>query len=269
MVLQETLGFLGFGNMGKAIATGLLETGVIGPNHLAAYDLYEEKRSEAEALGATTFLSPEEFAATCDIVILATKPQDMESAIEGIKPSLRKEALIITIAAGISISFFQQRLGSDRRVVRVMPNTPALVNAGATCIAFSATCTDSDAAKARAIFEAIGVVEVVQEDQIDVVTALSGSGPAYFFYMVECLVRAAVANGLPEAQATRLAAQTLAGSGLLLMQSGEQAATLRARVTSKGGTTEAALKRFEADGFDSIIAAGVEAAAARARELGK
>ncbi|MBX7258132.1 MAG: pyrroline-5-carboxylate reductase [Candidatus Hydrogenedentes bacterium] len=268
MVLQETLGFLGFGNMGKAIAAGLLETGVIAPKHLAAYDLYEEKRNEAEALGATTFEAAHAFAAACDMIVLATKPQDMDAAIEGIKSSLPKHALVISIAAGISISFIQQRLGADRRVVRVMPNTPALVNAGATGMAISATCTESDIAKARAIFEAIGIVEVVPEEQIDVVTALSGSGPAYFFYMVECLVRAAMANGLPEAQATRLAAQTLAGSGLLLKHSGEAAATLRARVTSKGGTTEAALKRFEADGFESIIAAGVNAAAARARELG-
>lgn len=268
MVLQDTLGFLGFGNMGKAIATGLLETGVIAPKHLAVYDLSETKRNEAEALGAASFDTPESFAAACGIVVLATKPQDMDAAIEGIKSALPDQALVISIAAGISISFIQQRLGPNRRVVRVMPNTPALVNAGATGMAASPSCSEGDVAKARAIFEAIGIVEVVPEDRIDVVTALSGSGPAYFFYMVECLVRAAVANGLSEAQATRLAAQTLAGSGLLLRQSGEAAATLRARVTSKGGTTEAALKHFETNGFESIVAAGVNAAAARARELG-
>jgi len=153
--------------------------------------------------------------------------------------------------------------------LRVMPNTPALVEAGAAGIALSANCTDADAQIGRTVFEAVGIVEVVPEELIDVVTALSGSGPAYFFYMVECLVRAAQAQGLNEAQAVRLAARTLLGSGRLLEASGEPPAVLRERVTSKGGTTAAALEAFRAGGFDRVIAAGVEAAVARAKELGR
>jgi pyrroline-5-carboxylate reductase len=268
MALTDTVGFLGFGNMGQAIAAGLLETGTIAAKHLIAFDVNPDRLRDAEQLGVTAFSEAAAFAARCDILVLATKPQNMAEALDHVKPGLRQETLVISIAAGISIAYIQGRIGGGHRVVRVMPNTPALVNAGAAAMTLSANCTERDAAVARSIFEAVGIVEIVPERLMDVVTALSGSGPAYFFYMAECLVRAATTHGLPEDQATRLAAQTLTGSGLLLRRSGESAASLRARVTSKGGTTEAALKRFETEGFERVIAAGVEAAAARSRELG-
>ncbi len=269
MTLTSTLGFLGFGNMGRAIAGGLLEKGVISPKHLAVYDVDTQKQDEANQLGATAFSQPVDLAAHSDTLMLAVKPQSMDEALEQIKPGLSPKTLIISIAAGISIGFIAKRLGDSARIIRVMPNTPALVSAGAAGIALGPNCTDADARVARTIFESIGVVEMVTEPQIDAVTALSGSGPAYFFYMVECLVQASIAQGLTEQQATRLAAQTLHGSGLLLQQSGESAATLRERVTSKGGTTEAALNTFRAEGFEKMIAAGLKAAVARAKELGQ
>ena len=157
----------------------------------------------------------------------------MDDALEQIKPGLAPRTPIVSIAAGISIAFITKRLGPEYRIVRVMPNTPALVHAGAAGIALGPNCTGGDEQIARAIFEAIGVVEVVDEKLIDAVTALSGSGPAYFFYVVECLVKAAQQHGLTEKQATTLAAQTLLGSGLLLRESGESAATLRERVTQR------------------------------------
>ncbi len=149
-----------------------------------------------------------------------------------------------------------------------MPNTPALVQAGAAGIALGANCGEEDATTVRAIFGAIGMAAVVEESDIDAVTALSGSGPAYFFYLVECLVKAGIAQGLSAEVATQLATQTLFGAGKLLVESGESAATLRQRVTSKGGTTEAALRQFEADGFETVVAAAVAAAAQRSKELG-
>jgi pyrroline-5-carboxylate reductase len=269
MALQGTLGFLGFGNMGRAILGGLLETGTLSQKHAIIYDVLPERCADAEHLGVAVAESQESLGKSCDLLMLAVKPQNMEEALEAVKPGLSSETLIISIAAGISSAYIQERLGPDFRVVRVMPNTPALVGAGAAGIAMSANCREEDAEAARTIFEAVGIAEMFPEDAIDAVTALSGSGPAYFFNMVECLVRAAVDQGLPEDKATRLAAQTLLGAGRLLLESGESAETLRQRVTSKGGTTEAALKRFGEEGFERVIAAGVAAATARSRELGK
>lgn len=269
MTLQGTLGFLGFGNMGRAIAGGLIETGTLPAAQMAVWDVAAEKRAEAAALGIAVLGSAEDLGRKSTMLLLAVKPQNMEEALQQVRPGLSNKALVISIAAGISTRYIEERLGAGVRVVRVMPNTPALVRAGAAAMALGAFATQADAQAVRTIFEAIGMLEETPESAMDVVTALSGSGPAYFFKMVESLVAAAVHLGLPEDQAGRLAAQTLHGAGLLLRQSGESPAVLRQRVTSKGGTTEAALARFAEKGFDEVIRAGVAAAAARSKELGK
>lgn len=269
MQLEGTLGFLGFGNMGIAIAKGLVSTGVISGQRVAVFDIDESKQVSATELGAAVAGSAGELAQMSDILLLAVKPQSMAEALEQIKPTLKTHTLIVSIAAGISIGYIQERLGTSVRVVRVMPNTPALVKAGAAGIALSASCSEKDGNTARTIFESIGIAEMVAEEQIDTVTALSGSGPAYFFYMVECLVEAAAAHGLDRDQAARLAGQTMLGAGRLLAESGEPASVLRERVTSKGGTTAAALEAFRAGGFDGLVRAAVDAAAKRAKELGK
>ncbi|MEX2016604.1 MAG: pyrroline-5-carboxylate reductase, partial [Candidatus Hydrogenedentales bacterium] len=182
---------------------------------------------------------------------------------------LRATVLVISVAAGVSSAFISNGLGGGARVVRVMPNTPALVRAGATGLAAGADCTAADVALARRIFEAVGVVEEVRENQLDAVTAISGSGPAYFFYLAECLAKAGEKEGLSTAQANRLAAATLAGAGKLLQESSESPAELRERVTSPGGTTFAALEMFRALDFEGAVNTAVAAAAARSRELGK
>ena len=268
MGIAGNLGFLGYGNMGSAILEGLIQQVVVSPKQVAIYDPAPERRIEAEKLGVAIAESAAGLAARTDVLVLAVKPQAMGAALKDLGDSLGADALVISIAAGISIAYLQERLGTDRRVIRVMPNTPALVKAGAAGFALSATCTEGDAQTARTIFESIGMADQVDEGDIDAVTALSGSGPAYFFYMVESLVKAAVAEGLNEAVATKLAGQTLLGAGMLLRASGDSAAILREKVTSKGGTTEAALRRFGEKGFEDVIAAGVHAAAERSRELG-
>jgi pyrroline-5-carboxylate reductase len=149
-----------------------------------------------------------------------------------------------------------------------MPNLPAVVGAGASAVAYSDACSDADRALVRTVFEAVGVVEEVDESQLDAVTAVSGSGPAYFFYLVECMAAAGEAQGLDRDQAERLAAQTAYGAGVLMHQSPESPGTLRERVTSKGGTTFAALEAFRANEFEAVVTAGVSAAAARSKELG-
>ena len=267
--LLGTVGFLGFGNMGSAILQGLITTGALTSDKAIIYDVAEQRRDAAAALDARVAESPQALAQASDILLLAVKPQSMADALDQIKPGLKPESLVISIAAGISIGYIQARLGADARVVRVMPNTPALVKAGAAGIAMADNCTDRDKSAAHAIFGAIGIAEFVSENMMDTVTALSGSGPAYFFYIVESLVCAAQAQGLAPDQATRLAAQTLFGAGQLLKESTDGPSVLRERVTSKGGTTEAALEAFRAAGLEKVIAAGVDAAAARSKELGK
>lgn len=255
--------------MGGAILKGLLQAGTLAPDNVVVCDVDADKRQAAAALGVKTVETPDQLAELSEIILLAVKPQGMDEALAALKGGFFPSALVISIAAGISISYIRDRLGKNTRVIRVMPNTPALVGAGAAGLALSDNCTDDDAALAQTVFNAVGIAVVVSESDIDAVTALSGSGPAYFFYAVECLVRAAVAEGLNEKTAARLAGQTLLGAGMLLMQSGEPASVLRERVTSKGGTTAAALAAFQEQGLDSVLAAGVAAAAARSRELGK
>jgi pyrroline-5-carboxylate reductase len=267
-VMEKRLGFLGYGNMGAAILEGLLDLGVAKAENVAIFDPVPARVSAAEAINVSAVESPEALASTSDVLVLAVKPQTMEAALGQIDECLKPDVVIISIAAGITIDFIEAQLGAETRVIRVMPNTPFLVHAGAAGIAANAACTEEDRDLARALFASIGIAENVEESDMNAVTALSGSGPAYFFRMVECLVEAAVAEGLDRDVAERLAGQTLYGAGRLLVQSEDDASTLRRKVTSPGGTTEAALKAFNAAGLDRVVASAISAAARRGEELG-
>lgn len=268
MALQQSIGFLGFGNMGQAIGDGLIEAGEINSSQLVLFDLFGDKLAPYAEQGAIIAQSPADLAAQSDILILATKPQDMEAALVEIQAQFSRDTLVISIAAGLSISFFEKHLGEDARVIRVMPNTPAMVSAGAAGYALNEACSEADEAVARTIFNAVGIGLPVPESSIDAVTAISGSGPAYFFYFVECMCKAGVELGLSEEQATQLAVQTLYGAGRLLVESGESAQSLREKVTSKGGTTHAALESFRSSQLDQTVLSAMQAAADRSRELG-
>lgn len=269
MQLNGTLGFLGCGNMGSAILGGLLDTSAIAPGQARVFDPAPARRDEMARLGVPVVDDPRDLARDCDVLVLAVKPQTMDEALQALGPIDPAKTLVVSIAAGISTRYLQERLGADLRAVRVMPNTPALVRAGAAAIAPNDRCLPEDTRTVRSIFEAVGTVEEVPESAMDAVTALSGSGPAYFFYLVECLSEAAIREGLSAEQAQRLAAQTLLGAGRLLTESGEPANVLREKVTSKGGTTAAALDAFRARAFAETVQAAVSAAAARSRELGR
>jgi len=262
------VGFFGFGNMGQAIARGLLNADAIASDRLLAFDVDTAKRGIAADLGIRTADTAADLAGESDTVVLATKPQDIDVATQALHGKLKESARVVSIAAGISTHYLRDRLGATTRVARVMPNTPALVAAGASVVSMSESCTEDDATVVRAIFEAVGIVEEAPESQMDAATALSGSGPAYYFAFVEACAEAAVELGMEPAQAGRLAAQTLYGAGTLLHGSGESAATLRERVTSKGGTTAAALDAFRANGFSDVVRDAMSAAAARSKELG-
>ncbi|HJP36574.1 MAG TPA: pyrroline-5-carboxylate reductase [Gammaproteobacteria bacterium] len=270
MTIEGIFGILGYGNMGAAILEGLVKTGTLQADRALVFDVDPDKGKKAGALGARCAQSIEELTGNGDVLLLATKPQDVAGALKAMRGAFSTEkSLVISIEAGISVGFIQNALGSATRVIRVMPNTPALVGAGAAAMALSDTCSDTDSAIATSIFGAVGIVEQVPEAAMDAVTGLSGSGPAYFFYMVECMAAAAIREGLGEEQATRLATQTLLGAGRLLAESDESAATVRERVTSKGGTTAAALNSFRESGFEEVVQAAISAAAARSRELGQ
>ncbi|NLN94539.1 MAG: pyrroline-5-carboxylate reductase [Candidatus Hydrogenedens sp.] len=266
--LSGHIGFLGFGHMGEAIAAGMLRQGIVTAEQLLACDPDEARIAAAEALAIKAVSSGEELIKNCDTLLLAVKPQMMEEALAPLFCALRPGLRVISVMAGISIARLQQFFGTEARILRVMPNTPALSGAGAAGLAPGDNCDEADIAFASAIFESVGIVEVLPESLLDGVTALSGSGPAYFFYMTECLIEAAVNRGVPEEVAARLAAQTLFGAGKLLVESGEGPDLLRERVTSKGGTTFAALESMREADFAAVIHNAFEAAEKRSRELG-
>jgi len=255
--------------MGTAIVRGLVAAQVIMPESITAIDIDEERLEELAAdpgINITTSLKT--LTRAGDAVILAVKPQSMEEVLRQLAFHLTPEHLVISIAAGISTGYVEQRLPSETRVVRVMPNTPAMVRAGATALCRGSWATDEDMELATRLFAALGTVVIVDEEQMDAVTALSGSGPAYFFYLAEKLRQAAVDQGLAEKDADELVRQTMYGAGKLLRDTGAAPEELRARVTSKGGTTAAAVSAFEEADLSSIIARAVAAAVARSRELG-
>ncbi len=267
--LSGRFGFLGYGNMGGAIAAGLLAQGTLEAAQVYAYDPIADRMAEAKTAGIQCADTPQTLIASCNTIILAVKPQMLDQALAPLADNIPADIRVISIMAGISIAALESRFGSNARIIRVMPNTPALVGAGAAALACNAACSDEDAADARTVFEAVGIAEIVPESYMDAVTALSGSGPAYFFYLVECLVAAAVVEGLPEETAQRLAGQTLLGAGQLLVSSGKRPDVLREQVTSKGGTTFAALESFRAADFPAMVQTAYHAAAERSRELGK
>ncbi|MEX0915818.1 MAG: pyrroline-5-carboxylate reductase, partial [Wenzhouxiangellaceae bacterium] len=204
-----------------------------------------------------------------DVVVLAVKPQVIDKVAESIASALNARCVVVSVAAGIPVARLRATLGADRAIVRVMPNTPALHGAGATGMFAADGCSEAQQNAARALFEAVGrVFEVADESLMDAVTAVSGSGPAYFFALAEALADAGRAAGLDEATAEGLAAQTAAGAGVMLGRGDTPAAELRRRVTSPGGTTAAALETLEHNDFARIIHAAVDAAVQRGRELG-
>lgn len=264
------IAFIGAGNMATALIEGILAAKTAAPSDVVATDVRQEALDAvAERYGIRTELDNNRAVADAQVVMLCMKPQQLAQVVSALSPSLPQDALVVSIAAGVPCAVIEGLLPGNARVVRTMPNTPALVQAGATGIAAGTHATADDVALAETLFSAVGTTVAVEEALIDAVTGVSGSGPAYVFRFVEALVDGGVAVGLDREQATTLARQTLFGAAKLLAESGEEAAVLRARVTSKGGTTAAGLAALEAAGFPEAIAKCVKAAADRGRELGE
>jgi len=266
---MAVFGVIGIGNMGFAILSGLVNKGFVQPNETVAFDIDDDKSDRAHDIGSRVASSIDDLVTSSDTVILAVKPQQIDECLAAVIHQATGKELFVSIAAGISTGYIEHRLGDMPRVVRVMPNTPALVGAGAAALCGGQYASREDVEYVRDMFATLGEAVVVDEPMMDWVTALSASGPAYFFYLVEAMVRAATDGGLPEELAERLARQTFIGAARLLEESGERADVLRRNVTSKGGTTEAALRVMEQEGVAERIARVLGAAADHSQELGR
>ena len=261
--------FLGGGNMAGAMIGGLLDKGGAATD-LAVVELLPAARERlAERFGVRVHAQAGPEALACDALVLAVKPQDMRKALEPLRGRLSRH-LVISIAAGLRLADISRWLGGHGRLVRAMPNTPALICAGITGL-YAPPMVDAEArARTEAVLAAIGTTVWVEDEALlDPVTALSGSGPAYVFYFIEALEQAGISLGLAAADARKLAIQTVLGAAKLAAAGDDPPATLRERVTSKGGTTEAALKVFAAEAIAERIGRALKAASSRSSELGE
>jgi pyrroline-5-carboxylate reductase len=265
---DTTIGFIGAGNMAGALLEGLLAKG-IKPSQLWASDTAEDKLQAFAARGVHTTTDNAAVIKACNVIVLAVKPQMMASVVGALQPVLAsKSCLLISIAAGILVQSLQAWTNANQAIVRCMPNTPALVLAGASGLYANARVTAGQKQIAEALMQAVGLCCWLDDEaQLDAVTALSGSGPAYFFLMMEAMQAAGVRLGLPADVARTLCLQTAFGAAKLALGSDVDVAELRRRVTSPNGTTEAALKQFESEDFRAIVDRALAKAAQRSREL--
>ncbi|KAL7782935.1 pyrroline-5-carboxylate reductase [Trichoderma ceciliae] len=278
MSLQNSkLAFIGGGNMASAIIGGLANQGIDKQNIIVS-EPWDVNREKIAATGVQTTTSNVEAGQDADLIIIAVKPQITKTVCQELGGSWSHRAtlpIVVSIAAGITLDSLRDWLktseGKTAPIVRVMPNTPALVGEGASGLYASKDVNENDKQLVNALLGSVSKATewVDREELLDVVTGLSGSGPAYFFAMVEHLITSATALGLPKEQATRLAKQTCLGAGQMLVTSSDEPSQLRKNVTSPNGTTHAALQTFESLGFDEVVDKAVKAATSRASELGK
>ncbi len=264
---MSKIGFIGAGNMATAIIGGIIEAKVFAAGKVFVYDILQEKLSDLhKQFGVKATDSVKELVESADTIVLSVKPQTFVDVLEGIKDHVHKDQTIISIAAGITTAKIAKFLPNNT-IIRVMPNTPALVGEGAAAL-YSGNASMLTMDSAVQIFEAVGIAVVVEtEGLIDAVTAVSGSGPAYYFKLMEAMVAAGVKLGLDEEIAKKLVLQTAKGAAVLACNSDDEPAELRKKVTSPGGTTAAALKAFEDGNIDGLVETALTAARDRSVEL--
>jgi pyrroline-5-carboxylate reductase len=267
---DKRIAFIGAGNMGEALIKGLLQAGQVRPEQVIATDIRTDRLDVIHKMYRIETLTNNEEAATkAQILLLAVKPQVMDEVLTGLRGAVTEDHLLLSVAAGIRTAFIEARFSHPTRVVRIMPNTPALILAGASAITPGRHATEEDLKTTREVFEAVGRVVQVEEKLMDAVTGLSGSGPAYIFVLIEALADAGVQMGLTREVATLLAAQTAFGAARMVLESGEHPAKLKDMVTSPAGTTVAGLHILEQAGFRGLLMEAVEAATRRSMELGE
>ncbi len=262
------LGFIGCGNMAQAMMKGIIAKGIFVPDQIIASRRNEKALLEVQSeLGIQTTTDNREVAEKADIIILAVKPFQFADVIDQIKDLVTTDKLVISIAAGQTIANIEALFGKEVRLVRTMPNTPALVMEGATGMCFNKQIREEDKKTAVELFESFGVVAVVAESMIDIVIGVSGSSPAYVFMFIEAMADAAVADGMPRAQAYQLAAQSVLGSAKMVLETGRHPGELKDMVCSPGGTTIEAVRVLEEKGLRSAVIEGQRACVKKAREL--
>ncbi len=267
--LTGTVGVIGVGNMAEALIRGLVHSGIVaGAQVVGSHPRTERGTELAGRYGIEVTADNREAARRADILVLAVKPQVMPKVLVEIQGDVKAGALVISIAAGIPIAAIEAKL-PQARIVRSMPNTPALVGAGATAVSGGGHATTADLAIAKRIFDSVGLTIILDEYHLDAITGLSGSGPAYIFLIIEALSDAGVKVGLSRHHAQALGAQTVFGSAKLLIETGEHPGRLKDMVTSPGGTAIAGLHVLEAGGLRTTLMDAVEVATRRSRELGE
>jgi len=269
--MSHKITFIGAGNMAEAMVKGLLATKAVGPGDVSVTDVSDARLGHmSKVYGVKTETDNAKAAKSADVIVLAVKPQTMDGVLGGIAGSVTTKQLVISIAAGVTVGRISGALGKKARIIRCMPNTPALVGEGAAAIFAGAGCKKDDVMTAKGLLGSVCpiVVELGEETLMDAVTGLSGSGPAYVFVFLEALSDAGVRMGLPRDVATKLAAQTVAGAAQLAIETGRPFSDLKDMVTSPGGTTINGLERLEAGGIRAAVHSAVEAATKRSKELG-
>jgi pyrroline-5-carboxylate reductase len=264
--MSEKVAILGAGKMGEALLSGLLRAGR-QPSDLIFTERHDERTKMLEERYGVQGVSTAQAAEEADTLLVAVKPQEMTLLLDDLADAVTTRNLVITIAAGIPTAFLEQRLAAGTPVVRVMSNTPVFVDQAMSAIAAGAHAAEEHLARTEELLRPVGKVIRVPESQLDAVTALSGSGPAYFFFLVEAMIDAGILLGLPRAVAAELIVQTAVGSAQMLRDSGEHPVQLREAVTSPGGTTIAAIRELENHGVRAALLAALEAARDRSREL--
>ena len=269
-MLNKTIGFIGAGQMARALASGFINAKLVKSQDVMASDAHASATAAfAETVnGATVAGSNSELVIAADVVVLSVKPQNMATVMNDIQPAINAEKLVISIAAGCTLATLIDRLGTSR-IIRVMPNTPCLIGSGACAFAPGPDATEDDTALTKQLLQSVGYATAVSEPLLDSVTGLSGSGPAYIYQVIEALSDGGVRMGLPRDIATALAANTVKGAAEMVLQTQEHPAVLKDKVASPGGTTIAGLQALESAGMRSAMIAAVEAATLRSRELGK
>lgn len=270
MATPLTIGFLGAGKMATALARGFVRAEIATPKYMIAGDVSAAAREAfTRETGVKTTASNTEVAQCAKILILAVKPDQVAGALGELHGGFGGDHLLISIAAGVPLSRMEAALPANARVIRVMPNTPALVGEGATAFALGKSATAADAELAKKLLSAVGIAFQVKEPLLDAVTGLSGSGPAYVYQFIEALSDGGVAAGLPRDVATRLAAQTVLGAARMVLETGQHPGALKDQVTSPGGTTIEGLHELEKGQLRATVMSAVRAATEKSKKLGQ
>ncbi len=268
--MKDNIGFIGAGNMAEALIKGILQSGTVSPKNLHASDIRDTQLKKLQkTYGIKACRNNTELVSQVKTVVLSVKPQNMEKVLPEVATVITRQHLIISIAAGIATEYIARHLNGEIPIIRVMPNTPALIQEGASVLSAGSYATETHLKRAQKLFSAVGTTAIVDESLMDAVTGLSGSGPAYVFLFIEALADAGVKAGLPRSVALPLATQTCLGAAKMVSATGMHPGQLKDMVTSPGGTTISGLHKLETGGLRGTVMNAVEAAAARSRELGK